>query len=817
MLPVRLVRLFAISGAMALVLPAPSWAQVVSAPGAGAGTGTGTGTRTEPTPAATATAFAPVQVTVAPAVLPKLTLQTATHKTVIVLSGGVSLGSYEAGVTWITLRGMKKLLLENGGPDPVITGASAGAINALIAAVEWCSADPDRATDNLFFTTWIGVGIDTLLPANATKFVDAPPTRDGLFQRAALQPAEQDIVGAMKKRKFRRCDVPLGIVVSKQQAQTLTIGMDRSSVTAPVQRFAVTLRASSAAGQPLTTQQDSVDVQALNRTALLGVTLRLAAPRQVIRDDDLTALLEAASAFPVAFGPRSLGYYCDPNTTEECRDAASDQLFHAPFFDGGLYDNIPLGLGAVLAGNAAPTVRYVDPDLRRHAVPARPDAKTRPVPEDWGLAGANHWFELAGTFIDVARKSELQSVRRSGVTATLRSATRFAPVVGDLLLNMGAFLARDFRVFDYAAGVYDGLYSLREADCPGAGVVQAECIAVRVAEDVQDLALGAAADDADINYVLQELFRGEMKIALADSFDRVMAHPHIKGWLDVHASGRCPIEKITAESLQIGQQDPTRGSSSDLVKVQSLADAVGQCPLGTVREQDRPFFRDPSGWAARTALRAVERLGVIEQEDRELLKEHDPTTSRTIGEHLLPVPAFALRLMSRQHPEPGFAADGSSIPTGHAAWHLVPYSAAVNVVHGGGELGWQPMLHLGAAASFALPVEVGWRPAPSATAYVRGSLSLALRTGWWVLSSVQFGPSAALQTPSWSTAPADTSHYGSVGGEGSVGGIYDILKVSVVYERDALGSGWVASGFLGVTDLNGVIFWGSRVGSGAGF
>jgi hypothetical protein len=44
-----------------------------------------------------------------------------------------------------------------------------------------------------------------------------------------------------------------------------------------------------------------------------------------------------------------------------------------------------------------------------------------------------------------------------------------------------------------------------------------------------------------------------------------------------------------------------------------------------------------------------------------------------------------------------------------------------------------------------------------------------------------------------------------------------MLKISFVYDRDPLGNGWVASGFLGVNDLNGVIFWGTRVGTGARF
>jgi hypothetical protein len=808
MLPSRFVRFVAISCFVSAVLlrAAPSLAQAVGPYGA---------------PSAAPSAAQPYAP---PAVeLPKLAIETAPHDTVIVLSGGVSLGAYEAGVTWTTLRALKKSQHDTGGPDPVITGASAGAINALIAAVEWCSADADQATRNLLFTTWVGVGVDTLFPANA-RFVDAAPTRDGLFTRDALKPAEGAILDAMQKKgHFRQCDVPLGIVVSRQEAQTLTIGLNGSSVTAPVQRFAITLRARSAEGQPLGVWQDSVDEQDPNRTALLGVTLRLAAKGAWISGENLIALLEAASAFPVAFGPRSLGYYCDPKTTKECEGASRDQLLQAPFFDGGLYDNIPLGLGAVLARNPNPKVPYVDPDLRRHADLQQPDAKTRPAPPDLGLAGFNHWFELAGTFINVARKLELQSVRRTGLSPALRSTTRFAPVVGDLLVNMGAFLARDFRVFDYAAGLYDGLYSLGEADCPGTGAGQAECIAGKVVEGAQALALGATGateDDAAVDYVIHELFGAEMKIALGDAYGRVAAEPRIKTWLDARPTARCPIQKITDESLSIGEKDRSGRSSNDLAKVQALAGAVGACPLNTVNPADRPFFRDPSGWAARTALRAVERLSAIEQRDRDLLLDHDGTTRATIGEHLLPVPAFALRLMSRQHPEPGLAPDGSSIPEGHPAWHLLPYSVAFNVVHGGGELGWQPMLHLGSLASVGLPLEVGWRRTPSSTGYLRGGLALALRTGGWVLSSVQAGPSAGVQTPGWSNAsnaPADPSHFASVGGDAALGGLYDVLKLGFVYERDPSGTAWIASVFLGVTDLNGIVFWGSRVGSGARF
>src|SRR5882762_9082462 len=48
-----------------------------------------------------------------------------------IISGGVSLGSYEAGLTWAIVR----YLRASGGTDlAAVTGASAGGINALMAA-----------------------------------------------------------------------------------------------------------------------------------------------------------------------------------------------------------------------------------------------------------------------------------------------------------------------------------------------------------------------------------------------------------------------------------------------------------------------------------------------------------------------------------------------------------------------------------------------------------------------------------------------------------------------------------------------------------
>ena len=56
----------------------------------------------------------------------------ARGRVAITISGGVSLGSYEAGLTWGFIRYLRA---SDAAPDlAAVTGASAGAANALMAA-----------------------------------------------------------------------------------------------------------------------------------------------------------------------------------------------------------------------------------------------------------------------------------------------------------------------------------------------------------------------------------------------------------------------------------------------------------------------------------------------------------------------------------------------------------------------------------------------------------------------------------------------------------------------------------------------------------
>ena len=145
------------------------------------------------------------------------------------------------------------------------------------------------------------------------------------------------------------------------------------------------------------------------------------------------------------------------------------------FSDGGFFDNVPLGLAGVMvpadeAGQRQPAQYwYVNSDIRRSS---RKSGERPPIGGD-GLGFLAGWL---GRGIAEARSYELQTLARYRPewfgfgrspdkpcppgSSCFHVIDRFAPLVGDYLSSFGAFANRSFRMYDYYAGVYDGLMNV---------------------------------------------------------------------------------------------------------------------------------------------------------------------------------------------------------------------------------------------------------------------------------------------------------------------------------------------------------------------
>src|SRR5882724_5063945 len=340
-----------------------------------------------------------------------------------IISGGVSLGSYEAGLTWAIVR----YLRASGGMDlAAVTGASAGGINALMAAAMWCEQAGEKRNDdpdlNLFHDLWVPVGLEDLLPDDLSAFT---PT-DGVFTAAPLERAFQrlraELFGPNALRFQPGCAVSVGLTVTRDQPEERTV----AGLPVRRQRFVVPWRFEVDSGgqpgivsAPLASGRDSGDGQ-----LLLGEPRGLSGigPLQVSQ----AAL--ASGAFPLAFRPRQLcdcSLRCpddevvrdgscqgpDPGQSitglscEAVPPAGARQLCRRTYIDGGVFDNAPIGLAVDLAeatggaaGSFSPAVYlFVDPDQRRLSPVA-------PRPPRTGLAAP---AQLIANLIGTARETEL--------------------------------------------------------------------------------------------------------------------------------------------------------------------------------------------------------------------------------------------------------------------------------------------------------------------------------------------------------------------------------------------------------------------------
>lgn len=143
----------------------------------------------------------------------------------LVISGGVSEGAYQAGVTYALMKYLvlrrqfledpkhegpslpavlaaNRRAAENRAPGlnsdlppqfEVAAGASAGNINSFLAALTWCAGHdrPLKPRENLFWDTWINVGWDKLSPVDprseAYKQLFADPLSTGEFRKLKVE------------------------------------------------------------------------------------------------------------------------------------------------------------------------------------------------------------------------------------------------------------------------------------------------------------------------------------------------------------------------------------------------------------------------------------------------------------------------------------------------------------------------------------------------------------------------------------------------------------------------------------------------------
>jgi len=319
----------------------------------------------------------------------------------IAISGGASKGAYEAGLNWAILQfGAQSAEIDpelggrgRGFEAASFAGASAGAINSLLSGLTWClrpeqeSGVANNISENFFRDVWLKPDVNRLLPEIATS--DIYMADDALLSRRDLIDAARDLRNRWHQPSFRPgCRVPLGVTVTRVEPALLEVG----EVGVQNQRFYIPFELRVDDTGRVGFFLDPADYPRLNDSAMILIPTQAGEAPFSITDDQVEAAVMTSAAFPLAFGRKRLTY-CRLNrittdarsvdeTNQSLADAASQtcpegyELAKAVFADGGLFDNLPIGIARVLAeshhtDNAMPvTYVYLDPNRRRFAMPA---------------------------------------------------------------------------------------------------------------------------------------------------------------------------------------------------------------------------------------------------------------------------------------------------------------------------------------------------------------------------------------------------------------------------------------------------------------
>ncbi|MGC4000882.1 MAG: patatin-like phospholipase family protein [Anaeromyxobacter sp.] len=375
----------------------------------------------------------------------------------ITISGGVSLGSYEAGLIYYAVEGIR--LNPTAAEPRVVTGASAGSVNGFITILQHCGAPVPNPAQSLVWNAWIPLGLEKLYdPANVQK--------TSAFSREAFAAPLGLIRKAWEAGLPEGCDDVFGLSVTRLKPRTVTTEGERLRLPRVEEHFVVRIQGRGPGKPPRLTNY--VDRSWEGEQALLPEK-----DGEVIFDRLVDALF-ASTAFPGAFPPQPVAH-CVVKGSEKAvcpESAAKAELF----VDGGVFDNTPVRLATRLAAaglrvDAQGNARWLDrPDLSSREPPASlvlaylsTEARTFPATED-GKPDAeletllSVTAQVGGSFLSTARAKNLLYVHDDapGVFEKLLIPERHLPAASAPLGAFFGFVEGELRRFDFALGMYDG-------------------------------------------------------------------------------------------------------------------------------------------------------------------------------------------------------------------------------------------------------------------------------------------------------------------------------------------------------------------------
>jgi hypothetical protein len=375
----------------------------------------------------------------------------------LTVSGGVSLGAYEAGALYYSLAALHD---SREVEFRLLTGASAGSINALLAVLTACHPIAPSPPGSLFWRTWVPVGFDRLYVPEAT-------TPLGVFSKEWLAQVAVPLEEAWNRGIDESCDFVLGVSTTRMEPRTLRAARGMLELPQMEEKFVVRIQGRGL-GRPPRATNYAIGTEAYPEPLLVtGEDGEI--PFAELRD-----LLFASMSFPVAFPPQTLRTCAAavPSAPGACPASRAEP---GRYIDGGVFDNSPLRLAVTVARRGLRQERDGSltwrerPDPSAHEVPAGvrfafidPSLAEYPSPprRKPSVEHASLMDELQiilGALVDTARSKELRVLLEESpdIADQIILTRRHFPAASAPLFAFLGFFETEFRAFDFYLGMYD--------------------------------------------------------------------------------------------------------------------------------------------------------------------------------------------------------------------------------------------------------------------------------------------------------------------------------------------------------------------------
>ena len=418
--------------------------------------------------------------------------ETVPHKTPFALSvsGGTSLGAYEAGYCYYFAEWLKK----NGAlfDLKVVTGTSAGSINALITFLSMADSTPSPVPQNsAFFKAWSDVDFNC---------IRGPDTRLGLFGRKGTRHIFDVFIPEIEKSANAYADRYLGITATHLTSydQDVVSGLAIPTIK---QQFVVRGTTDSAGAWTFVNYINPGSRLAAavlpfkagdagGNNAILG-DLALAStgipglfkpykirhlevvPSKLTESgirladftNDLYDSLLALKYNPKP-GTKNVLKWVDPRRNYPFRKGIADDTVWF-YVDGGILDNSPIRRARQIVDSAFPmqpadggAPRRYRADMFRYLYLSPENILYPEMRMSNDRDSSSVFSTLGGALTDwtsAARQNELFTLKEENpdIARWLLLSRNYYPVYSRFLHEQFGFLERDLRVFDFYLGMYD--------------------------------------------------------------------------------------------------------------------------------------------------------------------------------------------------------------------------------------------------------------------------------------------------------------------------------------------------------------------------